>query len=182
MCWDDSLSWSRLWQLSYLGGSSYLRSLKMTCQKALSLLRILAHTSWGADRDTLLFHRTLVLPMLEYGCEIYSSAKENRPRILDSVHHAGVRCVTGPFRSPVNPSGAIWPKLLQHLMQTSCFLICVVIRPSCVVGSGYNAFPSLSPVSWSNRILIRPLLLLVPVSPNLLGFSLSILCRQYLFL
>ena len=49
---------------------AHLRSVKMACQNALSLLRILAHTSWSADRDTLLLHRTLILPKLEYGCEI----------------------------------------------------------------------------------------------------------------
>ena len=30
----------------------HLRSIKAACQKALSLLRLLAHTSWGVDRDT----------------------------------------------------------------------------------------------------------------------------------
>ena len=83
----------------------HLRSAKVACQKALSLLRVLAHTSWGADRDTLLLlHSTLVLSRLEYGCEVYSSATEARLRILDSVHHAGVRLATGAFRSSPIPS------------------------------------------------------------------------------
>ena len=83
---------------------AHLRSVKTACQKALSLLRVLAHTSWGADRDTLLLHRTLVLCKLEYGCENYSSATEARLRILDSVHYAGVRPATGAFRSSPIPS------------------------------------------------------------------------------
>ena len=58
--------------------------------KALSLLRVLSHTSWGADRDTLLhLHHALILPKLEYGSEVYSSASEARLRVLDSVHHGG---------------------------------------------------------------------------------------------
>lgn len=78
----------------------HLRYIKAACQKALSLIRVLAHTSWGADRNTLLLlHRTLVLSKLEYGCEVYSSATEARLRSLDSVHHAGVRLATGAFRS-----------------------------------------------------------------------------------
>ena len=83
----------------------HLRYSKVACQKALSLLRVLAHTSWGADRDTLLLlHRTLILPKLEYGSEIYSSAMEARLRVLDSVLHAGVRFATGAFRTSPIPS------------------------------------------------------------------------------
>lgn len=83
----------------------HLRHIKITCMKALSLLRVLAHTSWGADRQTLLLlHRSLVLSKLEYGCELYSSATEARLRVLNSVHHAGVRLATGGFRSSPIPS------------------------------------------------------------------------------
>ena len=83
----------------------HLRYIKTACQKALTLLRILAHTSWGADRDTLLLlHRTLVLSKLEYGSELYSSATEARLRIIDSVHHAGIRLATGAFRTSPIPS------------------------------------------------------------------------------
>ena len=83
----------------------HLRSLKATCMKAMSILRVLAHTSWGADRQSLLLlYRTLVLSKLDYGCEVYSSATEARLRILDPVHHAGVRLATGAFRSSPIPS------------------------------------------------------------------------------
>jgi len=83
----------------------HFRYVKAACQKALTLLRVLSHTSWGADRDTLLrLHRTLILSKLEYGCEVYSSATEPRLRMLDSVHHAGVRLATGAFRTSPIPS------------------------------------------------------------------------------
>lgn len=101
----------------------HFRYIKASCQKALSLLRVLSHTSWGADRDTLLLlHRTLILPKLEYGCEIYSSATEARLRVLDSVHHAGVRLATGAFRTSPIPSllvdAGFWPLDLRR--QSSC--------------------------------------------------------------
>ena len=84
---------------------SHLRFVKAACQKSLSLLRILAHTSRGADRDTPLpLHRTLILSKLEYGCEVYSSATETRLRVLSSVHHAEIRLATGAFRSFPIPS------------------------------------------------------------------------------
>ena len=83
----------------------HLKYIKSACQRVLSLLRVLAHTSWGADRDTLLLlHRVLILSKLEYGCEVYSSATEARLRVLDSVHHTGIRLATGAFRTSPIPS------------------------------------------------------------------------------
>ena len=83
----------------------HLRSLKVSCLQALNLLKVLAHTTWGADRKTLLkLHETLVLSKLEYGCEVYASATPSRLRMLDSIHHAGVRLATGAFKSSPIPS------------------------------------------------------------------------------
>jgi len=74
----------------------HFRYVKAACQKALSL-RVLAHTSWGADRDTLLLlYRTFILSKLEYGCEVYSFATEARLRVLDSASRwspLGYRCI-----------------------------------------------------------------------------------------
>ena len=97
----------------------HFRSVKASCQKALSLLRVLGHTSWGADRETLLLlHRTLILPKLEYGSEIYSSATEARLRVLDPVHHGGIRLATGAFRTSPIPSllvdAGFWPLDLRR--------------------------------------------------------------------
>ena len=42
--------------------------LKARCLKALNLLKVLSHTSWGADRTTLLkLYRPLVQSKLDYG-------------------------------------------------------------------------------------------------------------------
>lgn len=94
LVWDSRLTWV-----------PHLRYVKAACVKALSLLRVLSHTSWGADRSTLLLlHRSLILPKLEYGNEVYSSATDARLRVLDSVHHAGVRLATGAYRTSPIPS------------------------------------------------------------------------------
>ena len=39
-----------------------------------------------------------------YGCEVYSSATPSRLRMLDSVHHAGIRLATGAFKTSPVPS------------------------------------------------------------------------------
>ena len=89
LIFDRKLTWA-----------SHLRSLKASCLRALDILRVLAHTSWGADRTTLLrLHRVLVMSKLDYGCEVYSSATPNRLKTLDAVHHSGIRLATGAFKS-----------------------------------------------------------------------------------
>lgn len=83
----------------------HFRYVNAACMKALSLLRIIAHTSWGAGRQSiLLLHQSLIRSKLEYGCEVYPSGKEAHLRVLDSVHHAGIRLATGAFRLPPIPS------------------------------------------------------------------------------
>ena len=50
----------------------HIKYLKAKCLKALNLLKVLSHTSWGADRTTLLkLYRSLVRSKLDYGCIIY---------------------------------------------------------------------------------------------------------------
>ena len=47
----------------------HIKHLKDKCTKALNLLRVLAHTSWGADQETLLhLYRSLIRSKLDYGC------------------------------------------------------------------------------------------------------------------
>ena len=83
----------------------HLKSVKADCLKALNLLKALSHISWGADRKTLLrLHESLVLSKLEYGSEVYSSATPARLRMLDAVHHEGIRLATGAFKSSPIPS------------------------------------------------------------------------------
>ena len=56
----------------------HIKYLKAKCLKALNLLKVLSHTSWGAGRTTLLkLYPSLVRSKLDYGCIIYGSAQKN---------------------------------------------------------------------------------------------------------
>ena len=81
----------------------HIRYLKAKCLRTLNLLKVLSHTSWGADRFTLLhLYRSLVRSKLDYGSIVYGSARKSYLQILDSVHHQGLRLALGAFRtSPV---------------------------------------------------------------------------------
>ena len=81
----------------------HINYLKAKCHKALQLLRVVAHTDWGADKSTLLeLYKSLVRSKLDYDCFIYGSARKSYLRCLDSIHHLGLRLALGALRtSPV---------------------------------------------------------------------------------
>ena len=80
----------------------HIRYLKEKCVKALNLLRVVAHTSWGADQHTLLHLyncRSLVRSKLDYGSVVYGSARESYLRILDPIQNHALRLCIGAFRT-----------------------------------------------------------------------------------
>ena len=100
-----------LWKNQNFLGSSltenslipHIRYIKAKCLRALNLLKVLSHTSWGADRFTLLhLYPSLVRSKLDYGSIVYGSARKSYLQIFDTVHHQGLRLALGAFRtSPV---------------------------------------------------------------------------------
>ena len=87
-------------KLSFIPHINYL---KAKCHKALQLLRVVAHTDWGADKSTLLkLYKSLVRSKLDYDCFIYGSSRKSYLRCLDSIHQLGLRLTLGALRtSPV---------------------------------------------------------------------------------
>lgn len=81
----------------------HIKYLKAKCLKALNVLKVLAHTNWGADRYTLLqLYRSLIRSKLDYGSIVYGSARKSYLQMLDTIHHQGLRLALGAFRtSPV---------------------------------------------------------------------------------
>ena len=70
--------------------------------KALNLLKVLSHTSWGADWTTLLkLYQSLVRSKSDYGCIIYGSARKSYLQMLDPIHNQGLRLAlrTSPVAS-----------------------------------------------------------------------------------
>jgi len=78
----------------------HLQQLKEKCLKAINLLRVAAHTSWGADQQTLLhLYRSLIRSKLDYGCILYGSARPSYLKILDPIHNNALRLCLGAFRT-----------------------------------------------------------------------------------
>ena len=81
----------------------HIKYLKAKCFKALNLLKVLSHTSWGADRTTLLkLYQSLFRSKSDNGCIIYGSARKSYLQMLDPINNQGLRLALGVFRtSPV---------------------------------------------------------------------------------
>ena len=53
----------------------HLKELRQRCNKGLNLLKVVAHTDWGGDRDTLLtLYRSIIRSRIDYGLVAYGSA------------------------------------------------------------------------------------------------------------
>jgi len=78
----------------------HLHYFKEKCLKAINLLRVVAHTSWGADQQTLLhLYRSLIRSKLDYGCIAYGSARPFYLKILEPIHSHALRLCLGAFRT-----------------------------------------------------------------------------------
>ena len=77
----------------------HIKYLKAKCLKSLNILKVLSHTTWGADRTTLLqLYRSLIRSKLDYGSIVYGSARKSYLAMLDPIHHQGLRLALGAFR------------------------------------------------------------------------------------
>ena len=67
---------------------SHIKYLKAQFLKALNLLKVLSHTSWGADQTTLLkLYWSLLRSKLDYGCIKYGSARKLYLQMPDPIHN-----------------------------------------------------------------------------------------------
>ena len=68
--------------------------------KAMNILRVLAHSDWGADQSTLLhLYRALIRSKLDYGCIVYGSARKSYLEKLNPIQNNALRLCLGAFRS-----------------------------------------------------------------------------------
>jgi hypothetical protein len=79
----------------------HIANVKKECLKAMNLLRVVAHTDWGADSTTLLrLYHSVVRSKLDYGCVVYGSASTSYLESLDrvqKVQNAALRVCLGAF-------------------------------------------------------------------------------------
>ena len=81
----------------------HIKDLRLRCQNALNVLKVLSNPEWGGDTEHLLhLYHSLIRSKLDYGCAVYGSASKSNLRMLDPIQNQGLRLALGAFRtSPV---------------------------------------------------------------------------------
>lgn len=78
----------------------HIKNLKKDTTQRINIIKILAHTTWGSEAKLLIqLYKSLIRSKLEYGAEIYASAKKTILKTLDPVHNTSLRLAVGAFKS-----------------------------------------------------------------------------------
>jgi hypothetical protein len=76
----------------------HIASVKKKCLKAMNLVRVVAHTNWGADSTTLLrLYCSVVRSKLDYDYVIYGLAKASYLESHDWAQNAALHVCLGAF-------------------------------------------------------------------------------------
>ena len=98
---------------------SHIKYLKTKTTRSQQLLRVVAHTKWGADcQAPLKLYRALVHSYLDYATFIYRSAWKSYLKKLEPIHHKGLRLVLGAFRT--SPVVSLYTKAHEAPLQLRC--------------------------------------------------------------
>lgn len=117
MLFDSKLNWIM-----------HLKLLKAACKTKMSIIKTLAHHKWGADQTSLLnIYKSLILSQINYGSQIYNTAKSRHLRTLDSIHHEGIRLSIGAFRTSPTESILCYAgeMPLQFIRDKNTLLYCI---------------------------------------------------------
>jgi hypothetical protein len=83
----------------------HIQNLKNSITSRLNIIKILAHTSWGAQSSTFLkIHKAFIFSKMDYGAPLFSTAKVSHLNSLETIHNTGIRLSIGAFRSSPIPS------------------------------------------------------------------------------
>ncbi|KAE9521282.1 hypothetical protein AGLY_018301 [Aphis glycines] len=79
---------------------TYLKLIKKETSQRTNIIKILAHTTWGFKSKLLIqLHKALIRSKLEYGAEVYLSAKTRALKTIDPMHNTCLRLAIGAFKS-----------------------------------------------------------------------------------
>ena len=92
MVLDNSLRWHK-----------HIAEVKADCMRRMNVLKLLAHTTWGAESQTMLrLYNALIKSKIEYGVEAYGSTCITNLKKLNSIQNTALRIATGAYRtSPI---------------------------------------------------------------------------------
>ena len=108
----------------FLTWKAHIDDLTIQANQRLNIMRALAGTSWGAERELLLrIYTTYVRPKILYGATAFTSASETRLDELEKIQNSALRIATGARKT--SPIAALQveaniPPLKLHMKETCC--------------------------------------------------------------
>ena len=85
---------------SKLNWGEHIKTLKAKAQRSLNILKILSKLHHGPGRPFLLkLYWAICKSKLDYGSQLYASARPTLLKLLDPIHNEALRLCTGAFRS-----------------------------------------------------------------------------------
>lgn len=83
-----------------LNWNNHINESLIKAEKSLNILKITSKRSWGSDpKVAILFYRSYVRSILDYGSIFYDSATNSRLVKLDRIQYKALRLVLGAFKS-----------------------------------------------------------------------------------
>ncbi|KAL4107464.1 hypothetical protein QTP88_017806 [Uroleucon formosanum] len=80
--------------------NQHLKDLRRATMLRMNILKIISHTSWGANSISLKqIYTSLILSKLEYGSFLFFKSKPSSLNTINTVHNLELRLATGAFRS-----------------------------------------------------------------------------------
>ena len=89
----------------YLTWEPHIGKIVTNSLKTINLMRVLAGTKWGADRQSLLkINEALIRSRIAYGCPAFISAAESNLKKLEVIQNAALRLALGVWKSTRIPN------------------------------------------------------------------------------
>lgn len=94
-----------VWMDERVTWNCHINKVASNCEKVMNILRSLAGSGWGAERDTLfMIYQAMIRSKLDYGCIIFGAAAKTTLAKLDRVQAKALRACSGAFRTTPIPA------------------------------------------------------------------------------
>ena len=93
----------------------HLKHMKSKGNKVLQPQRVVTHTKWGANWQTLKLYWLQVCSQLNYGSFVYRSIRKSYLKDLDPIQNEGLTPVLGAFKT--SPMESLYAEIHEALLQ-----------------------------------------------------------------
>ena len=85
--------------------TAHIKMLKSDCIQRINIMRALAGTNWGANRECQLkIYNAMIKSKIAYGCQLLASASVSNNESLEVVQNMALRVATGAWNSTYIPA------------------------------------------------------------------------------